>query len=372
MNRVLVYGLKEPLGGVEKVVLEYVRHIIQTGEDITFDFIQFKEGFSLENELCSMGCKVLYVPSKKDSYAQYKKAMSKIFDDNIYTAVWGNFSGLTNIDILVLAKKHKIPVRIAHSHVAKLYWGSTIIKYIGTVLHSFNKKRLDRFATHFWSCSPLAGKFMFPSKVHNKITVVNNAVDTDVFCPDAEKRNEIRKELGIKQDEKVVGHVARMCAAKNQVFLLEVMLEVLKLQPEAKLLFVGDGELKQNIVDKAKMLNISESVIFTGTRNDIADLLCAMDVFVLPSFSEGLGLSAIEAQACAVPCVVSDAVPKAVDVSGCVEFVSLEKSASQWAQIVLQQSDKKIEDPAIKIRKSGYDIKAEAVKIYSIFKEKTV
>lgn len=367
MKKVLVYGLKEPVGGVEKIIFEYASCMVNSGYDISFDFIIFSEKFSLETEINALGCRVVYLPSKKNDCVGYKKRLNELFENNDYCAVWGNYSGLTNIDLLTFAKKYNVPIRIAHSHVAKLYWGHPLIKIIGTVLHFINKKRLTNFATHYWACSKLAGEFMFPKSVFPNITVINNAIDIKDFYPDKAKGDEIRKRFGISTDDVVVGHIARMCAAKNQVFLLKVMSEIKKLNQSAKLLFVGDGELKDSIVAAAQELGLLNDIIFAGFRTDIPDLLRAMDVFVLPSLSEGLGLSIIEAQAVGVPCVASTEVPRVVNITDSVKFISLDESPEKWAEEILAHTDVEIMSPTEKVIEGGFEINAQAKNIYYAF-----
>lgn len=367
MKKVLVYGLKDPIGGVEKILFEYVSCMVNGGYDITFDFIIFSERFSIETEINALGCRVIYLPSKKNNYVGYKRKLMDLFENNKYCAVWGNYSGLTNIDLLSFAKKYNVPIRIAHSHVAKLYWGHPIIKIIGSIFHFINKARLPLFATHYWACSKEAGEFMFPKSTHNKLTVINNAINTEIFNPERIPRNEIRKKLSIEEDSVVIGHIGRMCAAKNQIFLLNIMNEIKKINPKSKLLFIGDGELKQVLLDTAEKIGITDDVIFAGHRNDCADLLCAVDVFVLPSFSEGFGLCVIEAQSSGVPCVVSDVVPKTVDLTGAVKFLSLKLSESEWADAILKQSKITIDSPAEKISAHGFEIQSQAQKLYSVF-----
>lgn len=364
MTKVLVYGLKDPIGGVERVVFEYVRGITKTHNDITFHFMFHADSFSLEKEIKEMGCDVVYLPSRKDNYKAYKTALEKVFENNDYSAVWGNYSGLTNIDLLKSAKKHNIPIRIAHSHVTKLFWGSRITALIGPYLHNFNKFILPSFATDYWACSIEAGKFMFPKSTHNKILVVNNSVDTDIFYPSAEIREKVRKDFGFGDDTVVIGHVARICEAKNQAFLLKAFAEALKIQPNARLLFVGDGELREQIHKVADELNLNDAVVFTGERDDVATLLNAMDVFVLPSLAEGFGICVIEAQACNVPCVVSDVVPTQTDITNSTKYVSLNQSAKEWAEIILQQANVKLTNGKENVINNNFEIYTEANKTY--------
>lgn len=362
---VLVFGLKEPVGGLEKVVQEYVKPLKATHK-INFDFLLFDKNFSAKKEFEESGS-IVYITSRKENYNKYKTELKNIFEAKTYDAVWGNYTGLTNIDLLITAKEYNVPVRIAHSHVAALSWGSTLMKYVVKVLHHYNKARISDFATHYWGCSELACSFMFPEEKKDKFTVIKNAVDLSVFSPDKTKGDEMRKQLNIPADATVVAHVARMCKEKNQAFLLTVFAGVLKKLPDAVLLFVGDGEYREQLEARVRELGIEENVIFTGHRSDVADYLQAADVFVLPSIAEGLGLCAIEAQATGVPCVVSDVVPREIDISGTTEFVSLDDSAEKWADTVIFCSKKAIPDPTKCVIDNNYEIKTQAEKIYSVF-----
>lgn len=366
MDRVLVYGLKDPVGGVEKVVLAYARQMTKDFP-VSFDFILFAENFSLEEELLEMGCRVFYAPSRKSDYSGYKQFMDRLFAQNRYIAVWGNYSGLTNIDLLVLAKKYGVPVRAAHSHVSRLYWGSPLMKYVVHVLHYGNRLRLPSFATHYFACSEVSRDFMFPKSLRQKTTLIHNAIDTDVFRPDAAVRQAVRRELGLQEQTLVVGHVARMCEVKNQSFLLDLMSKVLAQQPDARLLFVGEGELWDALKSKARELGIRDKVIFTGNRTDVSRLLQAMDVFVLTSLSEGLSLSSVEAQACGIPCILPTSVSPETDITGGVKFVALEEGPERWADAIVKTAGSRIDTPAEKISASGYDMRSAAQKLYFEF-----
>ncbi len=367
-KHVLIYGPKDPAGGVEKIVFEYVRHIVEKHEDITFDFLQYGSDFSMEESIKAIGCRVLYVPSRKDDMKGYKKAIENVFRSTSYVAVWGNYSGLTNVDLLTLAKKYGVPVRIAHSHGSRLYWGSPIMKYVVFILHYFNKLfRLTGSATHYWTCSGVAGSFMFPKSVQRQIEIIPNAVDTATFHPEKSIGQAVRRSLNIDADALVLGHVARICEVKNQPFLLRVMAELVKIRPDAKLLFVGDGELREQIIDEIQTLGLQDAVIMTGNRNDVPDLLRAMDVFILTSFSEGLSVSAVEAQASGLPCVLPTSVSPETDVAGLVTFIPLEESAQVWAQAIVKAAESDTQAAIKQFMAGGYDISSASERLYKKF-----
>ncbi|MBO5412323.1 MAG: glycosyltransferase [Clostridia bacterium] len=366
-KRILVYGLKDPAGGIEKIVYDYVKTITQDHPDVSFDFLQFAKPFSMEKQFTDLGCRMFYLPARGRKYFQYKRAMETIFSENRYVAVWGNYTGLTNIDLLVLAKKYHVPVRIAHSHNSRLAWGRPYMKYVVYGMHTYNKLWVDDYATDFWACSDVAGKYLFPKKTHGHLRMIYNAVDVDTFQKNAERRAKVREELGIQKDALVVGHVARLCYQKNQGYLLRVMAELVKLQPQALLLVVGDGELRGQLESQAKELGIWDNVRFLGVRQDVSSLLQAMDVFVLTSHYEGLPVSAVEAQASGVPCVLSTAVSEQTDISGLVAYVALESGYRAWAEKIVEQSRVRTDNVKEKIIENGYEIRTAGMGLYKAF-----
>jgi glycosyltransferase involved in cell wall biosynthesis len=367
-KKVLVYGPKDPVGGVEKIVYSYVQEIIKNHPDFSFDYIVYGNNFSMEQDLTRLGCRVIYLPSRKKHFFRYKKAIKDIFQNTHYIAVWGNYSGLTNIDLLCYGKQFGVPIRIAHSHSTRLYWTGSAMKYVVAVLHYFNKIRISMYATEFWACSRAAGEFMFPKSMYRNIKLIHNAIDSANFSFDMSIREQIREELNIASQTPVIGHVARMCEVKNQKFLLEVMRQVVKQLPSAKLLFVGDGELKEALYQTVHELGIEAAVIFTGERSDVPHLLQAMDVFVLCSFAEGLSVSAVEAQAVGLPCILADSIPKETDLYGNTRFLSLDLEPVKWASEILTCMSNGIYEKSIDAIKScGYDIGKESEKMYHAF-----
>lgn len=367
MIRVLVYGYNgTTFGGIEKVQTEYIKAITAHHQDITFDILVAGDTCHQEHVFSEMGCRVLYYPVRRKNVQAYKTCMRRIFSETQYDAVWCNVSGLTNIDILILAKQHGVPTRIIHAHTAHLMWGNPLMRVLVPLMHYRNKRLLSRFATHYWACSHKAGAFMFPATVQDRVYVVKNAIDITRFHPNNTSREVLRREL--QAHDLVIAHTARLSPEKNQVFLLHVMQKVVEQRPDAKLLMIGDGELRSELETVTEQLQLTKNVIFTGFQNNIQEWLSAADIFVLPSVAEGLGLSAIEAQACGLPCLLSSMVPTEADISGAVRFVSLDASAEYWANAIFDLEKDKIADPLACIEQSGYNIDSAANAVYNIFK----
>jgi glycosyltransferase involved in cell wall biosynthesis len=136
-----------------------------------------------------------------------------------------------------------------------------------------------------------------------KISVVHNGIDTKNFG-DFSARVRLRKDLGI-QDALLVGIIARLSDVKGHIYLIRAMPEVVKIFPTAKLLIIGEGKMKDTLVKETDRLGIKENVLFIPRASNTRDLLSAMDIFVMPSLQEGLGLALMEAMAQGVAVVGS-------------------------------------------------------------------
>lgn len=139
-----------------------------------------------------------------------------------------------------------------------------------------------------------------------RLTLLYNGVDTKKFYHDFNKRQSCREKLGIKQDSPVIGIVARLNPIKDHFTLLEAFAQVSKDIPDASLLIVGNGELKDKLENKTRNLGLTKNVFFLGERRDIPELLNAMDIFVLSSLNEGHNVSLLEAMATGLPVVVTN------------------------------------------------------------------
>ena len=171
--------------------------------------------------------------------------------------------------------------------------------------------------------------------------------------------DKIRREFSL-EGKTVIGHIGRFNKQKNHAFLLEVFAKIHQSNPNVVLLLVGKGELEQQICQQAQQLGVENSVIFTGVRQDVPALLSAMDVMVFPSFYEGMPNVIIEAQATGLHCVVADTITKTANISGLVEYLSLSKSAQEWADCALSKVDLERKNMNDAFIKHQYDIQSVA------------
>ena len=343
-------------GGVESVVMNYYRNIDRT--KIQFDFICDNDSTNIPyEEIESLGGKVILVPPYQ-KLIQYQKELRKVLKEGNYKIVHSHINTLS-VFPLYAAKKAGVPVRIAHSHSTtnKKEWKKNLMKQ---VLRPFSKL----FATDYMACTEWAGRWLFGNKTYNngKVYLLNNAIDLDKFKYNEKARAKIRKELNIKDNTLVIGHVGRFVPQKNHEFLVDVFKEVHDNHSNSLLLLVGQGPLQDRIKEKVNGLNLSDSVIFLGQRNDVNDLYQAFDIFLLPSIYEGLGMVLIEAQASGLKCIASDKVPKDAKVTNIISYLPLD-IPSKWTQKICIQKHNKRKDELKLISKKGYNIMNEAKKL---------
>ncbi|MDD5116127.1 MAG: glycosyltransferase family 4 protein [Candidatus Omnitrophica bacterium] len=128
-----------------------------------------------------------------------------------------------------------------------------------------------------------------------KITVINNGIDLRDFG-DFSTREKTRERLGVR-DGFLIGIIARLSDVKGHIYLIRAMWDITKDYPSAKLLIAGEGRMKDILAGEVSRLGIEGNVIFLPKAENSRELLSAMDVFVMPSLQEGLGLALMEAMA---------------------------------------------------------------------------
>ena len=269
-------------GGVESVVMNYYRNIDRNR--IQFHFLCDEDSTDIPyEEIEKLGGKVIVIPPYQKLF-KYQKELYRIFKENNYKIIHSHINALS-VFPLRIAKKAGVPIRIAHSHSTsnKKEWKKNILKMI---LRPFSKL----YANNYFACTEYAGKWLFGKKVveRKELNVINNAIDLKKFEFNENRREDLRKELGIKEDVLVIGHVGRFMKQKNHEFLIDVFEKAIKQDDNIYLILVGQGPLEDKIKEMAKEKGIENKILFLGQRNDVNKLYQAMDIFVLPSLYEGL------------------------------------------------------------------------------------
>lgn len=367
--KVLLFVDRMRHGGIQQFLVENIKHMDKSKVDIDVLTLDDGQTYPLEKAIVDAGAtyyklKGIWI-NKPIDYFKYAKAIEEFFTAHSeYKVVHMNASS-KNFILLKYAKKHNVPVRIAHSHNIDFQTKNPLKKLIG----NFLKVPMKKYATDYFACSYLAGEWLFGKKniENKKVQVIHNAVDYDNFKYNKKAREKMRKEFQIKDNEILFGHVGRFTNQKNHTFLIDIFNEIHKQNKNTKLILVGIGEKEEEIKEKVKELNLQKSVIFAGFRKDVNKIMQAMDVFLLPSLYEGLPVVGVEAQAAGLPSFTSkDVVTQEVKITNAINFISLDKTAKEWASIILS-SDLTRKDTKTELKKAGYfieDSAKELVKFY--------
>ena len=362
MKRILVFGMTGNPGGVESFLINYYRNIDR--KKIQFDFLcNSHNPVAYEEELISLGGRTYHITARSKNPGLYKKEMEDVFKRHSaeWSAIWVNVSSLANIDYLKIAKKYGIQKRIIHSHNSRNMDGK-----LRGVLHEWNKRSLQKWATDFWACSEDAAKWFYKDELLSKTVIIHNAIDVRRISYDEDKRKAIRSKFQIGENTYVIGNVGRLHFQKNQAFAIDVFREYLIMNPNSRLILIGQGEDSEMLRKRAS--DLGEKVLFTGVQSDIQGWLSAFDLFLFPSLFEGLSISAMEAQGNGIPVLASEGViPPEVKITPNFIFFCLDQTAEKWAKMISQIKISYKRCGEAEIRKAfikrGFDISTEAQRL---------
>jgi glycosyltransferase involved in cell wall biosynthesis len=346
-------------GGMENYVMNYYRHI--DTDAIQFDFITHTDlEASFAPEIEALGGRIYKRPPF--SGAHLSKTMDQIgqfFEKNKEYQIIHCHMANASPFYFYEARKYGVEHLILHSHQP-----SAADKLTHKIRNLPLLKIGNHMATDRVACSDIAGKFLFGRK---PFTIIKNAIDVNKFKYNPNVREEVRKELGIK-DEFVIGHIGRLTAQKNQLFLLKIFEEVLKIIPNSILVMAGDGEDRELIETYIRTAHLESKVKMLGIRSDADRLYQAFDYFVFPSLYEGLGIVLIEAQCAGLKILTSsEKIPHEVKLTERLDFNSLNKGPHSWAEHIIHNMEYERKSDLFPIQNAGYDINREAHKLEQLY-----
>lgn len=368
MKRILVCGLVPDIGGLEKIVVDFYNHIDTSEFELEFllqgpEDVDFSEHFK---KLCRNKIVFHRIPKLRPHIKQALKEWDLFFKENAhrYDIIWSNQNGLTHLEFLKLAKKYGIEKRIVHGHCAK---ADKFYRFI----HPINRFFVGKYATDFWACGIEALNHFYHGKERNKALVIHNAIEVEKFLYDEEKKIQLRKEYHIPENCFVVGQVSRLYEKqKNQSFCVKVFSEIVKKEPNSRLVFIGRGDTSflQNL---AEQYGVADKVIFTGLKTNVGEMLNLLDVFIFSSNFEGLGIVLIEAQANGLPVVSASHLPDAKILENFDNHLSLNDSLEAWADKILSvRYSRELDNEKVKnqIVEADYEIESATRNLEELFK----
>lgn len=362
--RILVNGMApDKLGGLE-IYLINMNHYMS--EDCIFDYIFESKSTIHEEVIKEKGGNIFFITRKR-------RLLRNIYDWNKILKSQKNISGIVYFNMVLLAwivpificylHGYKI---IVHSHNSDLYNCGLLMR----ILHKFNKKLLKLCKIKRLTNSKLSSAFLYGDPEAGEM--IYNAIDPEHFKFNAEIRDNIRKLYGL-EGKAVFGFAGRIAYEKNLLFLINIFNEIIKINNNAVLMIAGEGKFMPEVKTKVIECGIEESVLLLGNCKNIQEIYQAMDVFILPSRFEGLGMALIEAQASGLPCLTSaGVVPPEAKATELLKYVALNNNPKEWAQeaINVYNSDTYSRQYGFeKIKDSNFDIKREALRLEKILSD---
>lgn len=336
-------------GGTEALLMNLLRSM--DTEWFQYDFVeQTPNPCAHDAEILSLGGKIFRCPHiSLTNMKKYRRWWRNFLQEHPeYRIIHGHSRGSGPIYMDEAKKAGRITIAHCHSNsygrgtrgLARRIW----------------QLPLHNIADYNFACSEGAGISQYGK--NGSFHVIKNGIQSELFRWNPLVREKVRRSFQLN-DEFVLGNVARFENPKNHEFILKVFSAIHKRIPDSRLMLVGDGSKRELIHGLADKLQIEDSIIYTGVRSDVYELLQAMDVFVFPSLYEGLPLSCVEAQAAGLPTYISaDVVAGEVKVTDLVEFISLNKTAQEWADIIIngQINIEERRDTSREIMEKGFDI----------------
>lgn len=357
MKRLLCIVSAMNTGGAETFLMKIYRNIDRTKYQMDF-CVNSDENF-YSDEISKMGGRIYKVPVKSKNLFKSMNSIRKIVKENKYNYVIRvNQHSLSVLD-LIAAKLGGAENLIMRSSNADSGGG------ISEILHRVFNFLPRIIPTVKLAPSIKAAEYTFGKDCvkNGKAYIIHNALDINEYSFSGENRTKKRNELGV-ENKFVIGHIGRFSKQKNHDFLIKVFKEISKIRDDAELLLIGEGELREEICEKAKQIGVKDKIKFLGVRADVPELLNAMDVFLFPSFFEGMPNTVIEAQTNGLPCLVSSSITEEVKITDIVKTCSLDRNATDWAKMLIAMYDEcKAENREVYsdiMRENGYCINITA------------
>ena len=346
-------------GGAESMCMNLYRHMDRS--KVQFDFVKHTNMTGrFEDEIKSLGGNIYQAPRLNYyNIISYNKWWKKHLSEHPeHQIIHGHFYTISAV--YLKAAKRMGRLTIAHAHSCEPFQ-----KGLKAGFRRYLLRQIEKHADFCFACSQEAGKWLFP---HRKYMVFPNAIDAKAFEFSEDIRREMRNELSIGEKQLLIGTVGSIYEIKNPLAICEIFKEIHKRKPDSCFLWVGDGGMRHQAEQKLIDENLIQSVIFTGIRDDVNELLQAMDVFILPSRFEGFPVVLVEAQAAGVRCYCSDIITREVNICGLCTYLPNDKH-ELWANRILgdELGKKKMSK---KIIESGYDIHDSARNLKNFYVSK--
>lgn len=363
MTRVLhVFGALNR-GGAESRTMDIYRKINRS--KIQFDFmVHTEEEGIFEGEIRSLGGKIYRVPSYKIyNRLPYRRAWQHFLNEHPEISIVHIHTTNMAGEILPLLARRKIPVRISHSRCASNPdWPRHIVSRL-------SRRKINALSTHRFAVSTEAGRYVFGSEELETVRILPGSIDAEAFQYNESTRFTMRRKLAL-EGKYAIGHVGRFSAEKNHAFLLSAFGTYAQSCSDAVLLLIGDGPLRGDMEKRIGEMGLEDRVFFLGLRQDVSEIMQALDLLALPSLYEGLPGVIIEGQAAGLPCLVSDTVSRECAIlPDYVEFLPTDQGTASWCSAFDRMRGFPRKNTTEAIKKAGFDANTQVHLYEKLYEE---
>ena len=322
------------LGGIETWLVHIFRH--ERDFSVQHEVLLTKTDVGpYEAEVKRLGIPIhrLPLPGGRLKLLRWLPRLRRFLRDNGPYAVVHSHVSLASSVVLASARSAGVPARFAHCHNARSK-GDSFQRPRDRLARAFAIRALRHTATDRIGISDAAIEEIAGSdwRSDKDARVLLYGFDFSKAAGSGERAKALRSRLGLVAGGPVIGHVGRFLPVKNHALILDAFARLKRARPAARLILVGEGPELDAVMARADALGLADSAHFPGPTDDVPAFMAMFDLLVLPSFSEGLGIVCLEAQAAGTRCLVSENVPREVAVApGGVEYLPLAAGAEGWA-----------------------------------------
>lgn len=303
-------------------------------------------------------------------YLSLVKMLRRYLTENQYDIIHINSSNLF-LNVCVLKIAHKKSVCIPHSHNTKspIKYDGAMKRILKELIRRPCQHYLLRHTKYLFACGKQAGIYLYGDQVVGfpRFRVIHNAIDLSKYAFNKDVREKLRR--GYEEHKLIFGAVGRLSDQKNPLFLIDIFAEIHKKNANTVLWIAGDGELRDAVQERIRRAGLEDCVCLLGVCNNIPDIMQAMDALLLPSLFEGLAFVTIEAQAAGLPVFASQTITEECAITDMMHFISLEKTAKQWANEILALMPESLSrrDTTAELKRAGYELKSAAHDLEQIY-----
>ena len=359
--RVLHIGMSPNIGGLESFVINAHRNV--DANKVKFDFINiYHSPLAFEAEHKKLGSKVYSITARKENPLRSYKELETLIQCEKYDFVHFHCMTYCWPEPIIIGSKSEKTQTIVHSHLTG-FNSSTSKKE--KILHSIGKWRIRNKSFLRIACGEQAGKWLFPNK---KYQIIENGIDLQKYKFNSNNRKKIRRYYGINDTDILIGHVGNFSYQKNYQLLIEIFYELYQKNRNYRLLLIGDERLAEKEKKIIHKLGLEKQVCFTGLIDNVNECYSAMDLFLFPSFYEGLSIAMVEAQTAGLPCFVSNKLDKKTNVGGRFYEIDIDTKAENIADYIINHYDGDDDRSNIEIDER-YDCWQAGLKLQKFYEE---